>query len=218
MKRQWLLILTGLYCGISVMMNYLCMKPLSFGTSFVWMDGGLLISWIVFLISNVLTEVYGKRTAMTVTGVATIATLSMSLIALGEVYIPTLDVYAEQANHFAYVFSNGPRTIIASAIAFFVSGVVNVNIIAGMKRCASERHPALAFVTRAILSTIVGQLVDNTLFQTLAFAPIGLSLYEMRWYDIATAIVCSTGFETIVESCFIPLVTLPLSNYLNKLE
>ncbi|MCQ2342763.1 MAG: queuosine precursor transporter [Paludibacteraceae bacterium] len=215
-RQSWLLILTGAYCVISVMMNYLCMKPMSFGTSCVWMDGGLLISWMVFLISNVLVEAYDKPTAVQVTGIATVLTLMVSILGLIEVHLPTLPQYAQQAEHFAYIFSNGPRTIISSAIAFYVGNVVNISVIAKLR--SSNQGGRFTFWSRAVVSTIIGQIVDNTLFQVLAFAPIGWSLYEMLWHDIWSAIGISVLFETIVEAAFVPLITLPLTRHIQSLD
>ena len=139
-KADWLLGLTGAYCVISVMMNLLCTKPMSFGTGFVWMDGGLLISWIVFLISNVVTEVYGKRTAIVMAGVATVVAFFVNVVAAFEVHLPTLPEYADQADHFVHIFSNGPRTILSSAIAFFVGNAVNCEIIDRFRRRAEEKR------------------------------------------------------------------------------
>jgi len=225
-KQTWLLLLTGTYCVISVMMNYLCMKPMNFGTGFIWMDGGLLISWIVFLISNVLVEAYDKRTAIVITGIAAILTLLVSCLGWLEVQLPTLSQYTDQANHFAYIFSNGPRTIISSAIAFFIGNVVNISVIARLKQpihpspihrfTDSPIHPS--FWLRAVISTIIGQIVDNSLFQVLAFAPVGLSLFEMHWRDIWTAVGMSSAFETIVEAFFVPLITLPLTRHILSLD
>ena len=217
-RSEWLLALTSFYCVISVMMNLLCMKPLSFGTSFIWMDGGLLISWISFLLSNVITEVYGKRTAIVAAGIAAVVSFIVSLIGLLEVYLPTLPEYSDQATHFAHVFSNGPRTIISSSIAFFIGNLINVEIIHVFRKkaVAQGKDNNAKFTFRAIFSTIIGQFVDNGLFQTLAFAPVGFTLYEMRWVDIGTAVVSSTIIETLMESFFVLLVTIPLTRYLQK--
>lgn len=184
------------------------------------MDGGLLVSWIVFLISNVITEVYGKKTAIYVASIAAIVALFVSVVAALEVHIPSLPQYAEQSEHFANVFSNGPRTIVASAIAFWVGNFVNVEIIARLKNIAlrHQNDNSKRFVFRAIFSTIIGQFVDNGLFQTLAFAPIGLSLFEMQWQDIMTAVVMSTIVETTIESFFVPIVTIPFCKKLQKME
>lgn len=217
-KKEWLLALAGTYCAVSVVMNILCVKPLGFGTFFTWMDGGLFVSWMVFLIANVITEVYGKRTAQLVAGIATIVAFFISIIAALEVYIPTLPEYAEQNEHFKYIFSNGPRTIISSAIAFFIGNLVNISIIDSLKKKAVKNNNdnSVRFIFRAVLSTIIGQLVDNSLFEVLAFAPIGLSAFEMQWKDILTIVCVGSVIETIIEAFFVPLITVPFSKYLQK--
>ncbi|MCR4676860.1 MAG: queuosine precursor transporter [Sphaerochaetaceae bacterium] len=208
--------LTGLsvvYGIVAVLMNILCMKSLSFGTPVIICDGGLLISWMVFLISNVITEVWGEKTAIKLSSLVAVLSFLFMLLARIEVFIPTLAEYEDQASAFAKIFSNGPRTIIASVAAFWVGNFVNVHIIYKIKvyleRSGKDR--GILFFLRAALSTLIGQLVDNALFMTLAFAPIGLSVYEMRWVDIYTSVLSGTVIELVVESFFVPLITIPLT-------
>ena len=70
---------------------------------------------------------------------------------------------------------------------------------------------------RAVVSTIFGQFVDNMLFATLAFAPIGLSLFETSWTTILTTSLFGTFMESIIESLFVPFITIPVSTRLNKI-
>ena len=60
-SRDYLVVLSMLYASVSLAMNVFCMKPLSWGTDVVFSDGGQTISWIVFLISNVIVEVWGEK-------------------------------------------------------------------------------------------------------------------------------------------------------------
>ena len=71
---------------------------------------------------NVIVEVWDERTSIVLVTFAAIVSFVVMLIARLIVFIPTLPDYAEQANAFALVFSNGPRTIIASvtsSVVFF---------------------------------------------------------------------------------------------------
>lgn len=219
-SNDGLIALSALYCTVAVAMNWMCMKALSFGTSFIWMDGGLLISWVVFLTSTIITEVYGKEEAIKVSTVSAIISFVISTIAAIEVYIPTLPEYAEQAYCFSQIFSNGPRTIISSVSAFWLGNVIHVEIIDRLKQKAEARHPGskgmLAF--RSVVSTVIGQFCDNALFQYLAFMPLGISAYEMGWMDIFTCVVTGTILETIVESFFIPFITIPVTAKLQQLK
>ena len=119
-SQECLIGLSVVYVAVAVTMNIFCMKALSFGTSVILCDGGLLISWLVFLISNVVVEVWDERTAIFLTTISAATSFVLMVIGRLIVLIPTLPDYAEQANAFALIFSNGPRTIIASVLAFWV--------------------------------------------------------------------------------------------------
>ena len=69
---------------------------------------------------------------------------------------------------------------------------------------------------RAIVSTFFGQILDNLLFVTLAFAPIGISAFEMNWIDIISSVALGTTLETVLEAAFVPLLkssSIKTSNY-----
>lgn len=210
--QECLIGLSVIYVVISVVMNIFCMKPLSFGTPIIICDAGQLISWGVFLVSNVIVEVWDQRTSMVLVTFAAIVCFIVMLLGRLIVYIPTLPEYADQAGAFAQVFSNGPRNIIASVTAFCIGNFVNVHIIYKAKVALENRGKdnRIFFFLRASISTLVGQLVDNALFMVLAFAPIGLSLYEMTWHDILTSVLSGTLIELLVESCLVPFITMPL--------
>ena len=217
-SQECLIGLSVIYVVVAVTMNIFCMKSLSFGSPIIICDGGLLISWGVFLISNVIVEVWDERTSVVLVTFAAVVSFIVMLIARLIVFIPTLPEYADQANAFAMIFSNGPRTIIASVLAFWTGNFVNVHIIYKIK-LALERKAKdnrILFFVRAAFSTLIGQLVDNVLFMVLAFAPVGISVYEMAWYDIMTAVLSGTVIELVVESCLVPFITIPLVSWIRK--
>lgn len=211
-SNDYLIYLSVVYVVIAVTMNIFCMKSLSFSLPFIVCDGGLLISWGVFLISNVIVEVWGEKECVKIVTFATVVTFVIMIIGRLIVFIPTLDEYTEQADAFARIFSNGPRTIVSSVIAFWVGNVINAHVIMRIKTSIPENKDNKAlFFMRSALSTLVGQLVDNAIFMVLAFAPIGLSLYEMAWKDISSSVLSGTVIELVVESCFVPCITIPLT-------
>ena len=219
-SRDYLLGLSALYTAVAVSMNIFCMKSLSFGTPYILCDAGLLISWIVFLVSNVIVEVWDKKTSVVLISVAAIIAFLIMVIGRLVVFIPTLDEYAEQAHAYALIFSNGPRTIIASVTAFWVGNYINVHIIAEIKAELERRAKdnRIYFFIRAVISTLIGQWVDNVMFMTLAFAPIGLSVYEMAWKDIMSASIYGTFIELFVEAFFVPFITIPLVRHIRKIK
>ena len=216
-SEDYFLVLSMTFVVIAVSMNIFCMKSLSFGTPIILCDGGLLISWIVFLISNVIVEVWGKERSVKV--VTFTAFISLFILVLGRliVFIPSLPEYEEQVKSFENIFSNGPRTIMASVVAFWTGNFINVSIIAKLIKKNADKDNGFLFFFRAVISTLFGQFVDNALFTVLAFAPIGLSVYEMRWVDIYSSVVSSTVIEMVVEACFVPLVTIPLTKRIKNI-
>ena len=218
-STDYLIYLAVVYVVIAVTMNIFCMKSLSFSSPIIICDGGLLISWGVFLISNVIVEVWGEKESIKIVTFASIVTFIIMLIGRLIVFIPTLDSYSEQADAFARIFSNGPRTIISSVIAFWCGNFINVHIIAKWKaHIAKGKDNKLLFFMRAAFSTLIGQLADNAIFSILAFAPIGISLYEMAWKDIYTAVLSGTVIELAVESCFVPFITIPLTRKIRAVK
>ena len=216
-SRDYLVVLSMLYASVSLAMNVFCMKPLSWGTDVVFSDGGQTISWIVFLISNVIVDVWGEKESIKVLSFAAITTFLLLIIGRLLVMVPVLPDYMEQNNAFSLVFSNGPRTIISSIIAFWIGGFINVEIISFMKKVI-RKDGKVQFFLRASFSTLIGQLVDNALFMVLAFAPVGLSLYEMMWKDIISSVIIGTAIELLIESCMVPFVTIPLSKHISKIK
>jgi len=217
-SQECLIGLSVIYVVVAVTMNIFCMKSLSFGSSIIICDGGLLISWGVFLISNVIVEVWDERTSMVLVTFAAIVSFVVMLIARLIVLIPTLPDYAEQAHAFELIFSNGPRTIIASVTAFWIGNFVNVHIIYKVRMDLEKKSKdnRIWFFLRAAVSTLIGQLVDNAVFMVLAFAPVGLSVYEMAWYDILTAVLSGTVIELVVEASLVPFITIPLVKWIRR--
>lgn len=215
-SQDCLIGLSSIYVVIAVMMNVFAMKALSFGSSIIICDGGLLISWGVFLVSNVIVEVWDKRTSIVVVTFAAVVALVFLSIGRLIVAIPTLPAYDQQAEAFAMVFSNGPRTIFASVFAFWLGNYVNVHIIHVIKKFLEnlKKDNKFFFFLRAAVSTLFGQFVDNIVFMSLAFGPFGISVYEMAWYDILTSALAGTVIELVVESVFVPFVTMPLVKWI----
>ena len=210
----------AVYVVISVMMNVFCMKALSFGSPVIVCDAGLLISWGVFLIANVIVEVWDKRTAMILVSFAAVVSFAIMVLARLIVLIPTLPEYYEQARAFEMIFSNGPRTIIASVTAFWIGNFINTHIIykIRMKLEKAHRDRKIYFFARAAFSTLVGQLADNAIFMFMAFAPIGLSMYEMQTHDIVTAVLSGTVIELVVETFLVPFITIPLTGKIKAVK
>lgn len=211
-KQQYIGFFMAVYAVFTVVQNLFEMKTL--GTAaFAFAGGGILLSWATFMIMDITTELFGKKETMKIYTFAGL--LNLFIVVLSQVVILIPGVYPEQNAAFAQIFSNGVRTALSSFAAFWFGNFVNMQIMLKLKSKSNSNSKFLLFI-RAVVSTIFGQFVDNLLFATLAFAPIGLSLFETSWTAILTTSSFGTFMETIIESCFVPFITIPVTMKIKK--
>jgi len=135
---------------------------------------GTLLWPIVFVMTDVINEFYGKR------GVRFISWLAVVLIIYGFVFAYTaialapaewwVGVAADQGvpdyqKAFAAVFGQGLWTIGGSLVAFLVGQLIDVSVFHRIRRATGERLVWL----RATGSTAVSQLVDSFIVLYIAF-------------------------------------------------
>ena len=212
-KQQYIGFFMAVYAVFTVVQNLFEMKTL--GTAaFAFAGGGILLSWATFMIMDITTELFGKKETMKIYTFAGL--LNLFIVVLSQVVILIPGVYPEQNAAFAQIFSNGVRTALSSFTAFWFGNFVNMQIMIKLKSKSNSNSKFLLFI-RAVVSTIFGQFVDNLLFATLAFAPIGLSLFETSWTTILTTSSFGTCMESIIESVFVPFITIPVTNKIKSI-
>lgn len=215
-SSTWYEVMFATYCIVAVVMNIFAMKTLGTGNVAIC-DGGLTISWIIFLISSIVTEVWGKEKARKMFTITTC--LSFVFMLLGrlivEVPVPVGAEYSIQEEAFRRIFSNGPRTILASVIAFYIGNLINVEVIDKL-RAKFNKHTAGHIIFRAIFATLVGQLVDNAMFTILAMGPFGISVYEVPWAGIVSLVLVGTLIELAVEALVVPFISVPTIRFLTQ--
>ena len=212
-KQQYIGFFMAVYSVFTVVQNLFEMKTL--GTAaFAFAGGGILLSWATFMIMDITTELFGKKETMKIYTFAGL--INLFIVVLSQVVILIPGVYPEQNAAFAQIFSNGVRTALSSFAAFWFGNFVNMQIMIKLKSKSNSNSKFLLFI-RAVVSTIFGQFVDNLLFATLAFAPIGLSLFETSWTAILTTSLFGTCMESIIESVFVPFITIPVTNKIKSI-
>ena len=212
-KQQYIGFFMAVYAVFTVVQNLFEMKTL--GTqAFAFAGGGILLSWATFMIMDITTELFGKKETMKIYTLAGL--INLFIVVLSQVVILIPGVYPEQNAAFAQIFSNGVRTALSSFTAFWFGNFVNMQIMIKLKSKSNSNSKFLLFI-RAVVSTIFGQFVDNLLFATLAFAPIGLSLFETSWTTILTTSLFGTCMESIIESVFVPFITIPVTNKIKSI-
>ena len=222
--------IVAIYCVIVVLYNIFEYKFFEFGVLkdlvilgepiVIGMGAGTIISWISFLLMDVITEVWGKKVAVRVFTFAMFISIFTSLFGL---VIARLGVPSWE-NAIENIFGAHIRVTLASAFAFWVGNYVNAAIMFIMKTRAEDKgkgRNSKLFAFRATVSTLFGQFVDNALFQIIGLAPFGVgfwlaSPFGWTWGMVFGSIIVGTILELTIEAILVPFITIPLSNKLIK--
>ena len=164
---------------------------------------GLVIFPLSYLLGDVLTEVYGIRSARRVIWLG----FACNLLALGAIqaaiHLPALD--PEFQEQFEAVLGTTWRLFVASLAAYIVGELANAYVLAYMKSATGGRW----LWTRTIGSTIVGEGLDSLIFVTIAFAGTGAGLAN----PIVTTWLIKVGWETLATP-----ITYWIVGYLKRTE
>ena len=201
-------IITMFFCISIVLMNVLANKVI-LNLPFVAGDGGLVLSWIVFLCMDTVTKRYGAKAANRLNVVG----LIVSLIFVGIFSLVSaiqIEVGCEHVDYSAFnsVFGATWFVVLGSSIAFITSGVVNnlLNEAVG-KLFVKNPDGKFAFYCRSYVSTFIGQCVDNFLFAFIVFvifAPIYWGFSLTIFQCIGSAILGGIT-ELLMEVIFSPI-------------
>jgi len=184
------------YCVGLVVMNILASKQMDI--LLFTINLGLFISPIVFIINDIQSEIFGYQSAknMIITGL--VVNVAVAIIYFVAIIVPP-SVNYENQEAFRAVFGSTARITIASVTAYYIGSLINSKVMVSLKK---KFDKYLFF--RAIASTIAGQLIDNIVFMTLAFAGV------LPAVAIMTMVIGGTIIETVYEVIFYPLTKMAI--------
>lgn len=194
----------ALFAASLIISNLAATKLVAFGP--IITDGGAILFPLLYILGDVLTEVYGYKYARRAIWVGFAAMLIAVLCFTIVRYLPSAAAYTQQAA-FEAVLGFFPRIVLASLAAYLVGEFINSYILAKLKLKTNGKKLWL----RLIGSTVVGELFDTVVFCLIAFGGI-LSGQEMLIY-IAVGWLFKTGVEVVM----LP-VTYRVIGYLKQQE
>ena len=195
-------IITALFCGCLIISNILASK--TFSLYDIILPCGVVIFPLVYIVGDVLTEIYGftlaKRTIYLGFIINLIATIAYQI----AIFLPGTDLAT--SNAFSIILGSTPRILIASLISYLVGSYVNAYFMKILK----EKYTDYLFA-RCSISTLFGEGLDAIIFITIAFA--GLMPNE----DLITMIICQGAFKIIYEIIVYP-ITRTVINWIKSLD
>ena len=156
-------------------MNLMANKSIDVPFDWLALDCGMIVSWFVFLVLDVLTKHFGPKAATQLSIFATLLNLALCgvffLVSIipgtwGEAYVEGGEALTNSALN--NTFGGTWYVIFGSATAFLIASFTNnfMNYFVGK---AFKRNPngPLAYFCRSLTSTAFSQFVDNFVFAFL---------------------------------------------------
>lgn len=161
------LVLAVVFVAALLTANVISGKIIALGPLFV--PAGVLAYSITFAMTDTMCEIWGRRrTQAVVMAGFGVQLLVWGLITLA-VYFPGAPYWSPPRQEaYAAVLGTSNRIIMASLAAYLISQTFDVWIFSRLKARMGERHLWL----RNNLSTGLSQILDSTVFITLAFAGV----------------------------------------------
>jgi len=161
-------------------------------------DGGTLLFPFVYVLGDVLTEVYGFRTARRVifTGFAVMVLAALVFFVLGILPSEASWEEATGGNTVFYAILGGMSyggIVLASLAAYLAGELSNSLVLSRLKVIMKGR---LLFV-RTIGSTLVGEMLDSLIFILIACAA-GVFPWEIFWSLAVTNYILKCAIEAVV--------------------
>lgn len=184
--------LVAIFVGLLLISNIGAVKLISFGPLIT--DGGAFLFPLVYIMGDVLAEVYGWKAARR----AILLGFAMSILAAVTFFLvqisPPADAWENQ-EAFEAVLGFVPRIVVASVLGFLVGQLLNAYVLVWIKKRTKEGK----LWARLLGSTVVGEFADTLVFCTIAFYGI------ITGGDFIIYVIVGFVYKTAVEVILLPV-------------
>ncbi len=193
-------LLVAVFIASLVMANILATKLFS-----IWgfiLPAGVIAYPITFLMTDVISEVWGKKVVTRVVWAGFFCSLFALGLGLVAVMLPSAYFY-ERQEFFAEMFGRVGRITIASLTAYLISQLNDVWVFHKLKERTNGKHLWL----RNNVSTVVSQFFDTLVFIIVAFygimpASVLLTMIVSQWFvKILIALIDTPFCYLLVNLC-----------------
>ena len=208
----------------TVLMNILANKSI---INLPWLiqDAGILMSWVGFLVGDLLVKAFGSKNAirvnLTCLGISLFISGLLAIVAVvpGEwspVFDPTINPGDLGSNINAAVNSVMGNvwyvilgSAVASAVGLIVNGLTQGLLIKKIETKHGDKY--WGFFVASAASTMIGQIIDNMVFALL----VSVKFFGWTWTQVMVCSLTGAIFELIIELVF-SLLTYKISKNWKK--
>jgi uncharacterized integral membrane protein (TIGR00697 family) len=194
------LILAALFIASLVTSNLIFQKFFSwepFGWYRFEISVGILPYPITFLITDILSEIYGKKKANQVVIAGIFASLFSMLIILVADLSPTINNSPVNSETFHQVFGLSPLAVFASMVAYLFAQFIDIRIFHFWKQLTKGKHLWL----RNNFSTFASQFIDTF---TVLFLICSFKI--LPWNMFSSLLMSGFLFKVIIAALDTPIL------------
>lgn len=187
-KTELYAIITGVFTACLIVSNIIAGKTFSF-FSFV-LPCGVIIFPVVYIINDILAEVYGYEKARRVIFLGFFMNLVAVICFTFTIWAPAPEFFTN-SEAYAIVLGSTWRLLTAGFIAYIVGSLVNAKVMVYLKKVDEKK-----LFVRCIVSTFFGEGMDAMIYITIAF--FGTMPTEALIAMIFVQAIVKTVYEIIV--------------------
>ena len=162
-----LMVVTALFVTLYLVSNIMAVKVVGLFNLF-YFDAGTITFPFAYMLGDVLTEVWGYRTARKVVLLTLLCNILLVACTQIGVWMPSPDYLAESEAAYNTIFSHVPRIVLASLVGFLLGELSNAWFMEKIKLKTRGRH----LWVRTIGSSAIAYIFDSLPFVLIAFGGV----------------------------------------------
>ena len=155
-------IITAFFCMAFTIANLITVKVIDLGFLGMETPAGVLIYPLVYILTNVIADVYGEKVAQRTIILGLCVDILFIFMTTLILFLPSPAFFTGDSS-LAFVFTQTPRILVASYISYLIGNFVNARITAKLNK--GEEYSSVKNLGIIAFS----ELIDNFIFIGLAF-------------------------------------------------
>ena len=186
-----LMTVTALFVTLYLVSNVMAVKVISIFGLF-YFDAGTITFPFAYMLGDVLTEIWGFRTAKKVIWLTCLCNILMVVCTQIGVWLPSPDYLGETSHAYNHIFSYVPRIVIGSLVGFLLGELSNAWFMEKIK----EKTKGKKLWVRTIGSSAIAYWFDSLPFVLIAFCGV------VSTRDLLLMIAFQYGGKLLIEAFF----------------
>ncbi len=188
-----LMVVTAFFVTLYLVSNVMAVKVIGLWDVF-YFDSGTIIFPFAYMLGDVLTEIWGYRTARKIIWITFVCNVILVVSTQVGVWLPSPDYLADKAVAYDKVFTYVPRIVLGSLAGFLLGELSNTWFMEKIKIKTRGRFLWM----RTIGSSAIGYMFDTLPFVLIAFAGVlsKRDLLLMMAFQYVSKLLIETFFGT----------------------